>query len=131
MIGPLINIVAVSKPNMIHRSWVDHDCWLQIFSRIKRPIRKMTSASGISERTSVARRGLNKLNPNAANAITPAAFPYACEAFRNNMNAISAAQTSEGNRHATSHDRVMAKMATDVQPVSGGLVASPWSSEVR
>ena len=125
MIGPLINIPALSKPNMIQRPRVFHGSRVRIFSQMKSPIRKMTRASDISDRTSVANRGLSRLKPNAANAMIPAAFPYARDALCNNTNAISAAQTNDGNRHAISHERVIAKIAADIQPVSGGLVASP------
>src|SRR2546421_8544672 len=125
MIGPLINIPAVSKPNMMSRFRRFHGSCFLIFSQIKSPLRKMTSASGMSERTSDASRGLNELNPNAANAMSPARFPHARDAFRNNRKAINAAQSSEGDRHATSQERVIVKIAADIQPVSGGFVASP------
>src|ERR1700732_4759956 len=125
MIGPLINIPAVNKPNMIHLSRADHDAPVLIFSQTKSPIAKITSASGMSDRTSVASRGLNKLKPKAAKAIRPAILPYARDALRCKRNAISTAQTSDGNRHAMSHERATAKIAADVHPVSGGLVARP------
>src|SRR5207302_7073365 len=110
---------------MICRSFVDHASRFLIFSQIRSPIRKITSASGMSERTSVAKRGLNKLKPNAPSAMTPATFPYTRDALRNKRSAIAAAQRNGGKRHAMSHDRVTEKVAADIQPVSGGLVARP------
>src|SRR5205823_14281316 len=125
MIGPWINNPDVNNPNIITRSPSIQGSPVLILSQIRSPIKKMTSANGISDRTSVARRGLNKLKPNAANEIAPARLPYSRDAIRNNASAISAAQSSDGNRHATSHDRVTVKTAAEIQPVSGGLVASP------
>src|SRR5436305_4425732 len=110
---------------MIHRSRVDHGCGLRTLSQIKRPTAKSASASGMSARTRVAKRALSKLKPKAANAISAGRFPYPRNALLNSSHAINAAETSEGKRHAMSHDRVTRKIAADIQPVSGGLVASP------
>src|SRR5947199_31009 len=49
-----------------------HALWVRIFSLISQPMAKITSASGISVRTSQAGRSANKLKLNAHHAITPA-----------------------------------------------------------
>src|SRR2546430_16624882 len=121
MIGPLINIPAVSNANMICRSFVEHSARSLILSQIKSPIANMTSASGTSYGTSVASRGVSRLKPNPASAITPAVIPDARDALRNNKNAIAAAHRNGGNRHAISQDRVTENTAADIHPVNGGL----------
>ena len=78
----------------------------------------------MSVRTSVASRGLSRLNPNALSAINAATFPYASLAVRNNTTASASAATSDGNRHAISHDRITAKSAAEIQPTNGGFVAT-------
>src|ERR1043166_9571 len=107
IIGPLINIPPVSNPNMIQRSLVTHGWPSRIFFQTKIPTAKIASASGMSERTRVASRGLRRLKPNAEKAIKPATFPYAREPSRNSRNAINAAQINDGSRHPRSHDLVV------------------------
>src|SRR5439155_11075516 len=88
------------------------------------PIREITSASGMSVRTSVAKRGLSRFNPNAPSAIMAAVTPYADSAERNNSNAKATAARNDGNRHAKSHDRVSPKTPAEIHATSGGLVAT-------
>jgi hypothetical protein len=101
-----------------------HSCCLWIFCQIRRPIRKITKASGISVRTSVARRGLRRFNPKALNATRPAIDPYAELATRNNKIANAIAANSDGSRQATSHDLVIPKRPAEIHPTNGGLVAT-------
>ena len=79
----------------------------------------------MSVRTSVASRGLTRFSPNALSAIIAATVPYASFAARNNTNASASAATSDGKRHAISHDRVTGKSAAEIQPTNGGFVATP------
>ena len=72
----------------------------------------------------MASRGLSRFSPNAPTAIIAATFPYASLATRNNTNASASAATSDGNRHAISHERVTAKSAAEIQPTNGGFVAT-------
>src|SRR5204862_400660 len=95
----------------------------RIFSQINQPITKTIRASGMSVRTRVARRGVNKLRPKAHAATKAAEPPYvaAARAMRTRR-AIPARK--EGRRHARSQDRVTAKKTVEIQPTSGGFVAT-------
>jgi hypothetical protein len=78
----------------------------------------------MSVRTSVARRGESRFNPNALIAIGPAVAPYAAVAERVSTNSNANAAVIEGTRHATSQDRSTPKTAAEIQPTSGGFVAN-------
>src|SRR5437868_6521491 len=113
-IGPLTNIAAVSIAKSAIRSRVVHDVRVRIFSNINNPTAKVTSARGISVRTSVANRTLNKFRPNAANAHSAGKSPKA-RAPRKTKTASTRAATKEGNRQAKSHERVISSSPADTQ----------------
>src|SRR5438034_11177804 len=104
-IGPLTNIAALSIAKSVARSRVVHDIRVRIFSNINNPTAKVTSASGISVRTSVANRTLNKFRPNAATAHSAGKSPKV-RAPRKTKTARTSAATKEGNRQAKSQERV-------------------------
>jgi hypothetical protein len=105
-IGPLTNIAAVSTAKSVTRSRVVHDVRVRIFSKINNPTAKVTSASGISVRTSVANRALNKLRPNAASAHSAGKSPKA-RALRKTKTARAIPVTKDGNRQEKSQERVI------------------------
>src|SRR5205085_11618788 len=105
-IGPLTNIAAVSTAQSAIRSRVVQDVRVRIFSNSNNPTAKVTSASGISVRTSVANRTLNKFRPNPASANSAGKSPKG-RAPRKTKTASAIAATKEGNRQAKSHDRVI------------------------
>src|SRR6266566_3826995 len=88
------------------RSCVVHDVRVRIFSNINNPTAKVTSARGISVRTSVANRTLNKFRPNAANAHSAGKSPKA-RTQRKTKTASAIAAMKEGNRHEKSQERVI------------------------
>src|SRR6266700_7748285 len=104
-IGPLTNTAALSTAKSVTRSPVVHNVRVRIFSNINNPTAKVTSASGISVRTSVANRTLNKFRPNAANAHSAGKSPKA-RAPRKTKTASAIPATKEGNRQEKSQERV-------------------------
>ena len=104
-IGPLTNIAALNAAKSTTRSRVVHDVRVRIFSNINSPTAKVTSARGISVRTSVANRTLNKFRPNAASAYSAGKSPKV-RARRKTKTARTSAATKEGNRQAKSQERV-------------------------
>src|SRR6266513_4598035 len=104
-IGPLTNIAAVSTAKSAIRSRVVHDVRVRIFSNINNPTANVTSARGISVRTSVANRTLNKFRPNAASAYSAGKSPKV-RAPRKTKTARTRAATKAGSRQAKSRERV-------------------------
>src|SRR5438105_12798156 len=101
-----MNIAAVTAAKSENRSRVVHNVRVWIFSNINNPTAKVTSASGISVRTSVANRTLNKFRLNAASAHSAGKSPKVC-APRKTKTASAIAAAKEGNRQAKSHERVI------------------------
>src|SRR5213080_4644564 len=105
-IGPLTNIAAVRTAKSVTRSRAVHDVRVRIFSNINNPTANVTSARGMSVRTSVAKRTLSKFRPNAASAQSAGKSPKV-RAPRKTKTASAIAETREGNRQAKSHERVV------------------------
>src|SRR5437773_10221359 len=104
-IGPLTNIAALSIAKSVTRSRVVHDIRVRIFFNINNPTAKVTSARGISVRTSVANRTLNKFRPKAASAYSGGKSAKV-RAPRKAKTARASAPAKEGNQQAKSHERV-------------------------
>src|SRR2546429_7791451 len=117
-------MAPLSRTNIQRRSRPVHVSRFRIFPQINQPITKRIRASGMSVRTSVARRGVNKLRLNAQAATKAAARPYvaAARAMRNRR---ARPAGKEGKRHAKYQERVMAKYHAEIQQTSGGLDATP------
>src|SRR5438045_2100280 len=103
-IGPLTNIAMVSSAQSEIRLGIVHELRVRIFSQINNPVANVTSASGMSVRTSVASRTLSKFRPNAASAQSAGKSPK-IRAPRKTKTASAIAETREGNRQAKSHER--------------------------
>src|ERR1700730_16646769 len=116
-------MAAVSRKKTQRRSLPLQVSRLRIFSQISQPIANRIKASGISVRTSVARRGTNKLKPKAQLATNVGARPYT-EAARAMRKRSARPAKKAGRRHARSQDRVTAKKPAEIQPTSGGFVAT-------
>src|SRR5436190_19038502 len=116
-------MAPLSKTHIQMRSRPLHGSPFRIFPQINQPITKRIRASGMSVRTSVARRGVNKLRLNAQAATKAAVRPYvaAARAMRNRR---ARPARKEGRRHAKSQDRVTTKNPAEIQPISGGFVAT-------
>ena len=87
--------------------------------------RPLYRSGGMSVRTRVARRGASKWRPNPLIAITPAVAPSADVAARPISHSKPSAAANDGIRQAPSHQRVSSKIPAEIQPTSGGFVATP------
>ena len=106
-IGPLINKPATRNANSITRWRAVQSPPVRALSNMSTPIAKQTKANGISVRTSVASRGLNKLNPKAESAASAGKSPKAFFAVAKIRKARAMTAKNDGNRQAKSHERVI------------------------
>ncbi len=101
--GPLVIMVAVIRPNTVQRArGVQAGPPGRTCRQTINPSSVIQSVRTVSVRTSIARRGVSRLNPTAAAATRPPRPGHSRSPARQSRTTNATAASSEGNRQAIS-----------------------------